>query len=242
MKAQKIYFSVIVLLFSALGCVKPIVSTEIKLNVKTLINTNQIVPNTFYSYENGDSVMINRLDFYIQNPVFTNSSKSVTSKQIFLYSLVNNTTSFKFNDVFSNTFQKLEVLIGLDETTNSTNPTSVSASSPLNSSYNMYWTEWTKYRFIVMEGAYKKSNGTIEQFTYHTGLNYKQSSSFAGSYILTENGSQTINLNLHIEDIFKGNNNPINIYNGELSTHSSPSEDALTKKFVSNFNYALRMD
>lgn len=246
MGSYKNYTYVIFLLLGLnYGCVSPSTTvTKVKLNITSKINGVTIISNKFYAFENGDSLMMSDLKFFIQNPTFIdNSNQDIISNELFLYSLTANNTSFSFsNSKLNGVYKKLQILIGLDAATNNTNPTSVGSSNPLNSGTGMYWSEWTKYRYIIFEGLYKKADGTTIPLVYHTGLSYIKSSEFSSSFSLSTASDNVINFSLDMKDILKGNNNSVDFKNTETTSHSTPSEDLITKKIVENFNYALKKD
>lgn len=124
--------------------------------------------------------------------------------------------------------------LGLTNDQNNSNPTSFSSSNPLSNVQNMYWSSWTKYRYVVFEGRIL-SNGQNKTFTYHTGLEYKTSVVASGNLTLSSENK----IYLNIEKIFfpsSGNN--LNL-DTELVTHSESSQHSITSKFIQNFGNAF---
>lgn len=219
-------------------------TTETKVEVEFIprVNNQPIVLNKLYAFQGTDSILISRLDFYVQYPFFT-SDKNVTYdlNNISLISIANHKT--KINQVTKPTessFVQFNFVPGLDDFTNNTNPTSVPDTNPLNSSNNMYWTDWSKYRFVVFEGIVKSQNNKYVNFTYHTGLQFKKEAIVKSNFQISQGKSNTITCFLNIEKIFfptDGNN--LNVLSGEEFGHSDPTDVTVTMKFLTNFTKAF---
>lgn len=232
---QAVFFSFFLgLLFFFIQCNKNTNSSNtLNFQIINRINNIPIELGKQYLLKNNDSIIIERMDYYISMVSIENGQNTITDNSLFLINNSNNTFSIS-NSQSINSFTNLKLNLGLTSDQNNSNPTSFSYSNPLSSSQNMYWSSWTKYRYVVFEGRII-SNGQNKTFAYHTGLEYNT--------LVTASGSQTLNstasIYLNIDKIFypsSGNN--INLDN-ELITHSEASQDAITKKFIQNLSNAF---
>lgn len=216
--------------------------TTFGINLKTLCQNQVVVPGSYYQLKGSDSIMISRLDYYLSD--FNASSNSGTKEgdEIFLYRIANTENRIKIQSGFPLSMTGFGFLVGLNDINNAKNPTDFNASHPLSSTNNMYWNEWTKYRYIVFEGKLK-SAGIEKNFVYHTGLDYRNRTTMTKNIILTVGKDSFYNLYLNIDKIFYPNSgNNISYNGGELQTHANPSESALTTKFAQNFSEAFNME
>lgn len=220
-------------------------STELKLNLVSVIQGKSVVINQYFPLKNGDSILVSRLDYYMENIQISNKNKaSITLDTILFYSLFkdNNTVSLKNFSITNNTIDSLKFLSGLTDFSNAKDPTSFPETHPLSSWNNMYWGAWSKYRFVVFEGNIKKSDGNLVQFTYHTGLEYRNITHIAipSTYVLS---STPLTIKLNIEKVFypaSGNN--INYLSGETTAHSTTSDAELSSKVAENVAKAFTLE
>lgn len=217
-------------------------STQVELKIVPKVNDNTIVLNKFYLFQGTDSIMASRIDFYVQHPYFTSATKNQFSlKDLNLISVGDKkTTIIQETSPTESSFNQFNLVLGLDDFINSTDPTSVPDSSPLHSLRNMYWTAWSKYRFIVFEGTIKRQDGTFINYSYHTGLQFKKEAIIKKVIQIVQGTTNTIELNLNIEKVFfpaSGAN--IKVFDGEIFAHAEPNEIVLTTKFLTNFTEAF---
>lgn len=216
--------------------------TTVEVSFVPRVNNQPIVLNKLYPFQGKDSIMVSRLDFYVQYPYFT-SDKNETYElnNVSLISFANQNTKIKqVTKPTASSFVQFNFIAGLDDMTNSTNPTSVSDTNPLHSSFNMYWTEWTKYRFIVFEGTIKREDNKYINFAYHTGLQFKKESLVKNNFQISQGKSNTISCFLNIEKIFfPADGNNLKVLDGEDFSHADPSDIVVTMKFLTNFSNAF---
>lgn len=97
--------------------------------------------------------------------------------------------------------------IGLDETTNATNPSSYSDEHPLSVQQGTYWSTWDKYRFFLIEGRMDgDGDGQLtDLYGYHTGFDicYKEKS-FQKNFKVQKGSTMVINFSFEINDVFFG--------------------------------------
>jgi hypothetical protein len=224
--------------------INPDKDTKLSVAFEAVVNnSNDITLGKYYSLKNGDSIVIERLDFYVSSMTSFNSD---SSKALFgplsFYSKFNSKNTFIFDySKYQKEILRLSFITGLTAEQNATDPSTISdASNPLSASKQMYWTKWTKYRFVVFEGRIKNTNGSIIPFSYHTGLVYGSSSVIKCPMTLTSGSVNPMSIVLHIDKIFYPDNTALNIdYNhGETQAHSDPNDEVLSSKFATNFGSA----
>ncbi len=197
------------------------------------VNNSPIELGKKYWLKNNDSIVIERLDYYVSEISTSNGSHTNSSNTLFLINEDNQKIAVtNLNSLTSMT--ALTMNLSLTSEQNNSNPSSFSNSNPLSSIKNMYWSDWTKYRYIVFEGRII-SNGQNKTFTYHTGLEYKTAVVASGNLTLSSENK----IYLNIDKIFyptSGNN--LN-QDTELVSHSEVSQHSITTKFVQNFGNAF---
>jgi len=217
----------------------------LSLTVQTKIGTTPLVFNTYNALPNGDSILISRLDYYVSAFNCEESAGNIVqiSSDIKLYSSASATNVFKYNIKYiPSKIGRISFLVGLDDITNNLNPTSFDASSPLSTDKNMYWTAWTKYRYIVFNGSIK-SSGVEYPFQYHTGLQYRDTTSLNTSIAVSQNTTAVMSLDI-AKVFFPTSGNNILYKSGELNAHGgiSVEEVELSKKVAKNFSLAFSIE
>lgn len=221
------------------------VPTVLKLNVSSSVGGSSLKKNYYFHLKNGDSILVSRLDFYLENPVAINKQKGeIPIDTILFYSLSKDSNNFSISNfsIINNTIDTLRFLCGLSEFTNSLNPTSYPESHPLSSWNNMYWGAWSKYRYVVLEGTIKKADGSLIQYSFHTGLEYRKVSTLAiaSSYYMS---STPVKIKLNIDKIFyPTNGNNINYSGGEHTAHATVDDKDLTLKVAENVSKAFTIE
>lgn len=216
---------------------------DISINCSAYSNGQAVKLGNYYKLNSSDSIMVERLDFYMQDLTAFSNLKSfeVDSISFFSLSKQSNTIYYK-SDSNITQIDSFKFLCGLDAFLNTTNPNSVPDSHPLSSSHNMYWTDWTKYRYVILEGKIKLGNGQVSSYSFHTGQNYRKFSSVIPNNTLVLQAKNELKLILNLEKIFIPNTGtPIDYKNGELQAHSDVSDAELTQKFATNFARAFSM-
>lgn len=217
----------------------------LSLTVQTKIGNTPLVFNTYNAFPNGDSILISRLDYYISAFNCEESAGNIiqTSSDVKLYASANATNVLKYKiDKIPSKIDRVSFLVGLDDITNNLNPTSFDASSPLSGEKNMYWTAWTKYRYIVFNGSIK-SSGVEYPFQYHTGLQYRDTTSLSTNITVSQNTTAVMSLDI-AKVFFPTSGNNILYKSGELNAHGGTSveEVELSKKVAKNFSLAFSIE
>lgn len=218
---------------------------EISMEVKPQINGTQAKVNQYFHLKNGDSILISRLDFYMQSIGFKDKTgKSAKLDTVFLFSTknVSNKLVFKSASLPTN-IDTITYLCGLGDLTNSLDPNNYPEAHPLSSWKNMYWTMGSKYRFVVIEGNIKTNAGNVIPYSFHTGLTYKYQANLPVSIVLDVNNPKTYGLHLNIEKIFYptvGSN--VDYKNSETQAHGDALDGPLTDKVALNFSKAFSLE
>lgn len=218
---------------------------EISIKVSSLVNEKELKLNQFMSFNGQDSILVSRLDFYIQHCELINKANKKSNMDTALLFSLNNSQNimYKKDTSIPTTIDTIKFLCGLDDFVNGGNPNNYPSEHPLSSWKNMYWTSWSKYRFIVFEGKIKKASGELISYSYHTGLTYKNYGKIPVNISLCVNNSKTYNLKLNIEKIFSpSTGNPILYNTGETQAHADLQDAELTAKFANNFAQAFSFE
>ena len=218
---------------------------EISLMVTPKVNGTEAKVNQYYHLKNGDSMLISRLDFYMQTFGFKDKSgKSAKLDTVFLFSTKNTSNVIKFrSSSLPTNIDTLSYLCGLGDLTNSLDPNNFPETHPLSSYKNMYWTMGSKYRFLVIEGNIKTNTGIMIPYSFHTGLTYKYQTNLPVSIVLDVNNPKLYSLNLNIEKLFYptlGSN--VDYKNNETQAHGDANDGPLTDKVALNFSRAFSLE
>jgi hypothetical protein len=212
-------------------------AATIELDVKfnPIINGTTVSLGKYYALKGTDSILIERLDFYV-NQFGLKSSQEFKSDSVFLCSLSNNskTFGFKSNSIPSNIDTAL-FFLGLNDFVNHADPNKYPPTHSLSSYQNMSWTWASGYRYIVFEGKIKTSTGLLS-YSFHTGLAYKNFARIAVNKTLNSSVKNELNLALNIDKIFYPASGANVWYkNGELQAHADALDAELTDKVAKNF-------
>ncbi len=136
-------------------------------------------------------------------------------------------------------FTEIYIGFGLNPEQNNSIPESFEREHPLSSFNQMYWT-MLKYRFAILEGRSNLidslGSASDKLNAYHPGADtLYRSNVYPLNLKLSENGSQTISLNIDLYELFNGNEK-LDLL-AEPQTHSEPSDSAdfsRATKFMDN--------
>lgn len=138
------------------------------------------------------------------------------------------------------TYSGLSFGLGLDATTNSTDPSSVTVDDPLSSLQNMYWTWASKYIFWKVEGRADTGSGNFDQlFLFHIGMDayYERTDVLASAYTITSEQTTDHQVSLDLHELFYAAGNPIDLKT-ESETQTMDNMP-LAEKINSNFRVAF---
>lgn len=223
----------------------PIVSKELKLTLQfqTFVQNKEVKLNTYYPMSNGDSILVGRLDYYVDEIKIMNNAGASSShlNNILLYSLESNENALKLvSKEFPPSISKIEMLVGLDSISNKSNPTIYDPAHPLSTYKNMWWTMSTNYRYIIFEGRFKTSSNNVFNFSYHTGLRFKYTTALNKSISLVadQDNIQVVKLDLD-KVVLPGQDKNILYQLGEIQAHGDALDAVLTDKVAANFSKAF---
>lgn len=204
------------------------------------VKFNPMVKNTatslgkYYLLNGTDSIMVERLDFYVDRMTFK-SVNTFKTDSIFLFSMASNSKTFSFKtNKLPSKIDSINFHLGLDDFINHGDPKKYPAEHSLSSWKNMSWTWASGYRFVIFEGKII-SNGVQKSFSFHTGLEFKNFAYLAPVKTLSATTKNEINIAFNLDRIFYPTNGNNILYNsGELQAHADPSDAALTDKVAKN--------
>ena len=252
----------------AFGCKKeqpePInnqpVTEEGTLEVKFLTRTSEgaFELGIPFSIGNNRKAMAEELKFYVQHlDAIREDGQPVRIKDVALLDFAkSNKNSHGDNGITlalkvpPGKYKGVRFRVGLDSLTNFSDPTRLSAESPLSVQTGMYWSWSTGYRFFVMEGKVDASpaGGTAPSapFAYHTGtqeLAFMTDFSDRAEYAFeVKKGNYThFNVELRADHLFSNESDTIDVRNpNNLFTHSMPNQMPLARKFNEQIKRAMK--
>lgn len=247
MYKKYIYFALC--LFFLISCggnnsvTNPTSYTKIEVKIAPKIGSKALELGKYFALSDNDSLMVSRLSFYVSNLTFIDSisnTEGLASLHLFHKKSVDSITYIDSARELKN-INKITFIAGLSEFANNANPTSFPFDHPQSTANEMYWNEWTKYRFVIFEGEIKKKTGEKTTFSYHTGLTFKREIQLYNNVILNQGAKNQILLNMSLDKIFypTNSNNNLDVFNGENFGHSETSDAIITNKFLNNFKYSF---
>lgn len=208
-----------VALFTALTFVSckedPIVATDGTLDVEFVLDFNES-PYALQDEVTGDDGIrfkFETVKFYVSNPEL-HSENQVANWQPALIDFEKAEPQIWSVPAAAQTYSGLSFGIGLDPTTNSTDPSSVEVSNPLSSIQNMYWTWASKYIFWKIEGRADTGSGNFDMlFLFHIGMDsfYERSDVLMRSVDVPPAESATVQVHLDLHDVFYAEGNELDL-------------------------------
>jgi len=142
----------------------------------------------YIASNNGDSISIETLKFYISDITFLNNHKSVYKEkvQFHLVNALDTVQSFiKLSKPLAAQHTKIQFLMGIDSSTNA----SGALGGALDPTNGMYWTWQSGYIHFKLEGKRKHGTDKAQSFQYHIG-----------GYQFPNNSVREISLETHNND------------------------------------------
>lgn len=183
-------------------------------------NQRPISLNTKYTASNnGDSISIETLKFYISDITFLNNHKSVYKEKV-RFHLVNALDTakrfIKLSKLVNAQHTKIRFSMGIDSTTNASGAIG-GALDPVN---GMYWTWQSGYIHFKLEGKRKHGNGKAQSFQYHIG-GYQFPNNSVREISLETHNNDTVTIYIDVEKL-------LNSYEGVLAQNiMSPGLEAI---------------
>lgn len=144
----------------------------LQLNVAHKHGDMPLVFNNTYTNTNGQDYQLNLANIYITTPTATGEQPHTWSNTYLSFSP--DETVFVLDSIPVGSYSGLSFGIGIDSTTNHSDPTTFPEQSPLNPAHPRYqhWAWNTGYIFVKLEGYCDKDNTGVldDYFFYHLGL------------------------------------------------------------------------
>lgn len=222
------------LLFLASGCKEK--KGTFTFNVKGRFGNENLLYNEVYTLTNGQKVKFTNIKFFLSNiRLVREDDMEFELKDVMLINLAE-PSSMTFNaGEMNQSFKGIRFDVGLDSTTNQTDPSGQPSSSPL-SDQDMYWT-WIKYVFYKFEGYadLDGSNNFLTLLLYHIGANSNHHSQQINFVSLPSDPEGNIELSLvfDMKKVLEAAGNTVNLQT-ETVTHTDDNP-ALAAKISLNF-------
>jgi hypothetical protein len=127
--------------------------------------------NQAYRTENGDTIVANKLAYYLSNFKIFDAGGTINERVYRLIRFQANTDTVVYNceilSALANGQNQIEWGIGVDNAANNSLD-NFGDLSPTNN--DMYWSWNTGYKFVLLEGKVRR-NGVEKNLVYHIGLN-----------------------------------------------------------------------
>lgn len=182
------------------------------------------------------------LRFYVNNISLVGVDDVVTeSKSVFLYDLGKNEFDIYYNFP-AGKYKAIRFGLGLDPTTNESNPNSFADDHPLSIEQGMYW-DMLKYRFLVMEGNFDNSptgTGTPNQpFALHIGTDAMYRTVEIFKSIEITDGNNELDIPFEVNQILYTTGDTIKLTEHYSNDSNTPEQLVIGNKMMTNFKNAL---
>lgn len=160
--------------FLVLACKKEKEPVSLNITMKPTNKGVGIVKNGILKDVDNRNFLLTNFKFYVSNIELTDVNDIKTKiNSVLLFDLGGNDYDIYY-DIPKGSYKSIAFGLGLDSTTNETNPNAVDEDNPLSISQGTYW-DMLKYRFLVFEGKYDASEAgnaaPLEPFALHIGTN-----------------------------------------------------------------------
>ncbi len=215
--------------------------TKISISIKTKVSGHDMKLGRYFLLTGSDSILFSRLDFYLNHFTVKGTGNKKEINEVFLYKASESKNDIDYtNNGLPSTIDTFTFLVGLDDFIGKSDPNKFASGHPLSVYQNMFWTTWSGYRYVVMEGKIK-SGGTEIPFSFHTGLEFKNEFNLLQSKTISSGNTNNFTLSVNLNKVFFPTNTSANILynNGETQAHADATDGALTDKFAKNFTQAF---
>lgn len=214
---------------------------SLKVRVHLVQGDTEISLSDTVTLNNNYDVVLDLFRVYVSNFILVKSDNS--EMELSTLALIN-----PGDDIFNEftlplpqgEYKSLKFAIGLDATTNDSDPSSFSNDNPLSSYQSMYWS-MLKYRFAKVEGRANLSGSLGSSsdilIAYHPGRDEAYRTKTHAFPITVDNlksHSYTMDMYFDINDIFVDGIGGSIDFTTESQTHSTLSEMPLTNKIMDN--------
>lgn len=198
------------------SCKKEVEPVSLNVSFKPTNKGANVVSGGILKDVDNRNFLLNDFKFYISNIEVTDLNDVKTKiNKVVLYDLGVNDYDI-FYDIPQGSYKSISFGLGLDSTTNETNPNSVDESDPLSISQGTYW-NMLKYRFVVLEGKFDTTiagnSAPTKPFALHIGTNqmYRTVEVFKPFEITT--GKNYIELPFEVNKLFYSTSDTIRFAN-----------------------------
>lgn len=180
--------------------------------------------------------------YYISNLELIKSDQSTISvNKVALFDLYKPTALTMDGEVPMGNYTGFKFKLGLDPTQNGTSPSDYPVEHPMSSVNGMYWTWFTNYIFVKIEGSADTIGGLDPDiFLFHTGLDSNmQDLAFTGQDIAISEGATTQRtVTIDLQKFFLGANDTIYVPDS-IFTHTT-DDPALATRVMRNLKAAMQ--
>ena len=180
--------------------------------------------------------------YYISNLELIKSDQSTVSvNKVALFDLYEPTALSMEGEVPVGNYTGFKFALGLDSLQNGTAPSDYPVEHPMSSVNGMYWSWFTNYIFVKIEGSADTIGGLDPDiFLFHVGLDSnRQDLAFTGQDIaVTEGATTQRTVNIDLQKIFFGPNDTIFLPD-TLLTHTT-DDPALASRVMRNLKAAMQ--
>ncbi|MFN8395824.1 MAG: MbnP family protein [Bacteroidia bacterium] len=180
--------------------------------------------------------------YYISNLELIKSDQSTVSvNKVALFDLYKPTALTMEGEVPVGNYTGFKFALGLDSLQNGTAPSDYPVEHPMSSVNGMYWSWFTNYIFVKIEGSADTIGGLDPDiFLFHVGLDSnRQDLAFTGQDIaVTEGATTQRTVNIDLQRIFFGPDDTIFLPD-TLLTHTT-DDPALASRVMRNLKAAMQ--
>jgi hypothetical protein len=220
----------------------PIVKDEVRLSLSPNYAGQSFDLNSFYQTQEGYSIQFTKLNFILTH--VKNGSSTLCDAAVYKYE--NNASLIWQGEGDFTKFDAITGNVGVGPDENHLDPSSLTLTNPLNiqNTGDMHWGWNPGYIFLMIEG---KADTTAAQtgvhdmnFLYHVGMDalLKTFSLESLNWVKKNDHLHEATLALDMSLIFNGTNHTVDVKQ-ERSSHTMPSQEALSTKIIENFVEAL---
>ena len=192
------------------SCEYDVATSSLKLHMHPMWGMNDLSLNTTVSTDDGRNLQFSKVKFYFSN-VGMNSSDGMVDIADSRDQFKVGQMMYDMGEVAAGSYTGIYFNVGLDSTTNFTDPSTWPDDSPLSSAnpdYE-YWSWASGYKFIVIEGVIDTSaalTGTMDfPFEFHIGSNNLiRDVEVNSAFNIADGESYTFDMMVNVKNFFNG--------------------------------------
>ncbi len=186
---------------------------QLQFSVLPCMGSDTLLYNTYYSLDQGDTLQVSKFNVFISNIrlVGTNATISESNSYHLIRTHQPNTHNFVWTTSEFQTYQALQLTIGIDSARNCSG-VQLGDLDPAYAS-DMFWSWTTGYIFLKLEGNSPQSKNFNQFVEYHiggfSGSNKTQKTitiPFNSPLAISSGTHKKINLKLDVKQLFNGVN------------------------------------